>query len=308
MSSVYSRDNTRYYLLEIERYLIMQLDRFGIAAYYLATLPLRRLAIRRAERQGLAPILVLFYHRVADTHPNGWTISRDGFAEQLEWLRQHVELISLAEAHRRIAVGRNSKLAACITFDDGYADNCDFALPLLLSSGVPCTYFVTTQNSLEQKPFAHDVLAGTPVLPNTREQIVELARDGIEIGAHTRTHCDLGRIKGSAELYDEIAGSGDDLADWLARPIRFFAFPFGLPGNLSPSALHVAQQAGYQAVCTAYGGYNLPGQNAFQILRFHADPDMWRFKNWMSVDPRKYRLHRPLDWSPEPNAPSMLEV
>ena len=47
--------------------------------------------------------------------------------------------------------------AVAITFDDGYAENCRQAIPLLVRNQIPCTYFVTLENVLEGKPFAHDV-------------------------------------------------------------------------------------------------------------------------------------------------------
>jgi peptidoglycan/xylan/chitin deacetylase (PgdA/CDA1 family) len=108
----------------------------------------------------------------------------------------------------------------------------------------------------------------------------------------------LGQITSRARLYDEIAGSGEALADLIHRPIRFFAFPYGQPANLSCDALEVAHEAGYQAVCTAYGGYNRPGGDPFQIQRVHGDPDMIRFQNWMTVDPRKWQLHPPYAAAP----------
>ena len=75
--------------------------------------------------------MVLFYHRVADTHPNQWTISTKLFERQMRWLRDRFDVISLREAQQRIRRGTNSRMAVSITFDDGYADNCDFAIPLL---------------------------------------------------------------------------------------------------------------------------------------------------------------------------------
>jgi len=74
--------------------------------------------------------------------------------------------------------------------------------------------------------------------------------------------------------------------------VRYFAFPYGQHENLSTAAFRVARQAGYDGVCSAYGGYNFPGDEPFHLRRIHADPEMPRFKNWMSVDPRKLRMQR----------------
>lgn len=259
-----------------------------VETYYLATLPARRrAAIDRAARQK-EPVRVMFYHRVADEHPNDWTISTRAFARQIRWLRSRFDIVSLAEAQARITADRNRFPTACITFDDGYADNLRFAVPLLLKHELPFTYFVTTNNVLGKRPFPHDVKAGQPLEPNTPNQIRVLANVGVEVGAHTRTHADLGGPSVTpAQLNDEIAGSKRELENIIGREVRCFAFPYGMPENMSTESFRVAKQAGYRAVCSAYGGYNFPGDDPFHIRRFHADPGMARFKNWLTVDPRK---------------------
>ncbi len=97
--------------------------------YYLGSLPYRRWANRRAEREHRAPVLVFTYHRVADDRANPWTVSSRTFARQIDWLRRHLDLVSLDEARRRILAGDNPRLCGAITFDDGYADNCDCRHP-----------------------------------------------------------------------------------------------------------------------------------------------------------------------------------
>jgi hypothetical protein len=52
-------------------------------------------------------------------------------------------------------------------------------------------------------------------------------------------------------------------------------------------AFQVARSAGYQAVCSAYGGYNFPGDDSFHLRRIHADNEMIRLRNWLTLDPRK---------------------
>ena len=267
--------------------------------YYLASLPQRRQAASRMEEELRSPVMVLFYHRVADTHSNGWTIGIERFREQMLWLQERYDLISLPEAQRRIGAGENSRPGVCVTFDDGYSENCETAIPWLLDNHVPFTYFVTTENLRTGEPFSHDVDAGAPLAPNTAEQLREMAAAGVEIGAHTRTHPDLGRIEDKQQLFEEIVGSKRELEQVIDRPVNYFAFPFGLPANMSTQAFEIAYQAGFWGVCSAYGGYNLPGDDSFHLQRIHGDPQWPRFRNWMTIDPRKLkqpRLFNPGDY------------
>jgi len=241
------------------------------------------------------PVRILFYHRIANEHPNAWTMRPKSFARQIHWLREHFDLISLAAAQQRIASGRNRWPAACITFDDGYADNLQDAIPLLLKYRIPFTYFVSTDHVLRGEQFPHDAKAGRPLPVNTISQLRELAAAGVEIGAHTRSHANLGSITSIEQLKNEVVGSKQELEDELGLPINYFAFPYGLHENLSTAAFRIAYSAGFAGVCSAYGGYNFPGDDPFHLRRFHADPEFIRFVNWMTVDPRKLEMHHDFD-------------
>ncbi len=230
---------------------------------------------------------ILFYHRVADEHPNDWTISTRAFARQIRWLQRRFDIVPLAEGQRRIASGQNSRPTVCLTFDDGYTENLHFALPFLAKYDIPYTYFVSTEFIDSGRPFPHDVAAGQPLVPNTPNQLRRLAAAGVELGAHTRNHVNLGDCQSIEELVDEIQGSKCELEQMIGRPVRYFAFPFGQKEHMSAEAFQVAVEAGYAGVCSAYGGYNFPGDDSFHLRRFHADPEMIRFKNWLTVDPRK---------------------
>jgi peptidoglycan/xylan/chitin deacetylase (PgdA/CDA1 family) len=256
-------------------------------AYYHATLPARYGRNRLLARRGNAPVMVLIYHRVADDWANGWTTRTDVFVKQIRWLQRHFEFVSLEEAQRRIRAKSNHRLSVSITFDDGYASNCRTALPLLIKERIPTTYFVTSDCVLKRKPFEHDLKMGNHFEPNTLEQLREMAKAGIEIGAHTRTHADLGRVQDPRILCDEVITAGEELQAALGASIRYFAFPFGQHANLSAEAFHLADEAGYEAVCSAYGGYNFPGDDAFHLQRIGADGPLSYVKNWTTVDPVK---------------------
>lgn len=257
--------------------------RLLLKAYLQVTAPWRLAMdrLRRARRN--EPVQILFYHRVANEHPNPWTISCEAFRQQVEYLASRFDVVSLTEAQRRIRRGSNRRPTAVITFDDGYADNMQFAAPLLLERRLPFTYFVTSGNVQSGQPFPHDLELGVPLAPNTPGQIRQLAAAGVEIGAHTRTHADLATVD-EDQLRSEILGSKHDLERMTGKAIRYFAFPFGQPQNMTSEGFEVARLAGFAGVCSAYGGYNFPGGDPFHLERFHADPEFLRFQHWLSVD------------------------
>jgi len=266
--------------------------RLLLQLYYHSTRPLRWWQQRRMLETRGVPIAVLFYHRVADDEACEWTLSNQTFVEQVRWLREHVELISLAEVQRRVRSGSNDRPAVAITFDDGYADNCQQAIPFLVEQGVPCTYFVTLYNVLAGQPFAHDLLCENYFAPNTVEQLREMAEAGIEIGAHTFTHADLGQIHDPRILRSEVIAAGEELAQLVDRPVRYFAFPFGRRENLNPQVFQMLRRAGYAGVCSAYGGFNFPGDDAFHIQRIGAPNSLIGLVNHLTGDPRKLYVPR----------------
>ncbi len=238
------------------------------------------------QRRGCVPIIVLYYHRVANDFDNPWTISETEFERQIDWLQRRFDLVDLAECQRRIRSGHNVRPTVSITFDDGYADNCSFALPLLLERGIPLTYFVTTRHLATGESFPHDVERGCHLAPNSVQTLQELARAGVEIGGHTRTHADIGAIEDADQLHDELINGIGELESMIGRPVRYFAFPYGMPENMTATAFRKLHDHGLAGVCSAYGGYNQIGGDPFHLQRIHGDPNFRRLRNWLTWDPR----------------------
>lgn len=263
-----------------------------LTLYYQATRPVRARNYWRAASEDRLPVMVLYYHRIADDCANPWTVSNATFLRQIHWLRERFDFVSLHEAQQRIRRGYNPQPCVSVTFDDGYADNCQQAVPWLIKERIPCTYFVTLQNVLSGEPFSHDLAMGRRIAPNTLEQLLAMAEAGIEIGAHTYSHADLGRITDPRLLHYEVVAAKEELQAVLGQPVRYFAFPYGQYANLQPAAFTLAKQSGYAGVCSAYGGYNFPGDDAFHLQRIPVDGAMIRLKNWVTVDPRKLHTQR----------------
>lgn len=260
--------------------------RLLLPPYYYASLPWRFIRNRRWQSRGQTPLCVVFYHRVAARADNPWTVSFNTFRRQISWLERNFLLVSLKEAQRRIEAGENSEPCAAVTFDDGYKENCRQALPYLIEQRIPCTYFVSSQYIFSGSPFPHDVALGRPLPVNTVDDLRRLVGQGIEIGAHTRSHADLGKVTDERVMWDEVVASADELSDAVGQQMEYFAFPYGQPENLSAIAFRMAKEAGIRGVCSAFGGVNFPGGDSFHLLRIGPGESLYQLKNWASFDPR----------------------
>lgn len=93
-----------------------------------------------------ARLTILIYHRVLPEidaiFPNEITAER--FDTQMSHLKRVFNVLPLSEAVARIKAGTLPTRAACITFDDGYADNVTLALPILQKYGLHATFFIAT--------------------------------------------------------------------------------------------------------------------------------------------------------------------
>jgi peptidoglycan/xylan/chitin deacetylase (PgdA/CDA1 family) len=97
-------------------------------------------------RRASTKLLILSYHRVLvhedPFHPSEPTV--DVFRWQMKMLARHFNVISLSHAVELSNVGRLPKRAVAITFDDGYRNNFECALPVLKEFNLPATIFVAT--------------------------------------------------------------------------------------------------------------------------------------------------------------------
>ncbi|MET3133196.1 peptidoglycan/xylan/chitin deacetylase (PgdA/CDA1 family) [Oxalobacteraceae bacterium GrIS 1.11] len=94
-----------------------------------------------------APALsILIYHQVPARPDPLFPDLPDGklFERHLRLLKRFFQPMPLGEAVRRLRDGSLPPRAACITFDDGYADNAEVALPLLQKHGLSACFFIAT--------------------------------------------------------------------------------------------------------------------------------------------------------------------
>jgi peptidoglycan/xylan/chitin deacetylase (PgdA/CDA1 family) len=110
------------------------------------------LTLARAGLSALAPagtrarLSIFIYHRVLREPDPIFPaeVCAAKFERQLGWIRRLFNILPLEEAIARLQAGSLPARPACITFDDGYADNAEIALPLLSSHRLTATFFVAT--------------------------------------------------------------------------------------------------------------------------------------------------------------------
>jgi peptidoglycan/xylan/chitin deacetylase (PgdA/CDA1 family)/GT2 family glycosyltransferase len=203
---------------------------------------------------------VFMYHHIGET-PRGWvpglSIPAVVFERQIRWLaRRGYTSIRSTDWLEWIRTGKPlPDRPILLTFDDAFADVARYALPVLKRYGFTGLVFVVT--GLIGQTNKWDEVAGYPSLAMmTAEQIRCWAQQGIEFGAHTRTHPDVTRLS-SQRLEEEIAGSSKDLEELLQTHITSFAYPFG------PFDVAAQEMAGrvYDLSFTTEEGMNSLGTN-----------------------------------------------
>jgi peptidoglycan/xylan/chitin deacetylase (PgdA/CDA1 family) len=219
---------------------------------------------RLAYWSGKRFMSVALFHRVTDEIPeDGLTVSTAWFGGFCELMRDRFHVVPLAELHRILQARATPPLrTVAITFDDTYRDNL-FAARVLAEHHLPATFFIPTQYVGTDHVFEWDL--GLKPMPNlTWDDVKEIQRLGHEIGSHTVSHADLGQLD-CEDARRELSESKQRLEDTLARPVRFFAYPFGGPNNFRREYLPLVYELGYDACFSAISGLVEPHMRG-QIL------------------------------------------
>ena len=116
--------------------------------YHSAVRRLERVRTRRTAGNGLPQpdgVRILAYHRVIDAPGDPLAVTPGEFVEQMETLvASGHEVVSLTRAVELLRAGPVEGRYACVTFDDGYRDNVENALPVLERLGLDATIFAVT--------------------------------------------------------------------------------------------------------------------------------------------------------------------
>jgi len=141
--------------------------------------PLQILAANygRHTRKAKQPeLLILMYHRIlplqdqrAQQEEPGMMVSPETFALHISIIRERFEIMHLSQWLELKNKGENLPERCCaITFDDGWADNYEYAFPVLQQHNIPATIFLVSNMIGKQNDFWPGRLAR--VLTNIAQQ------------------------------------------------------------------------------------------------------------------------------------------
>jgi peptidoglycan/xylan/chitin deacetylase (PgdA/CDA1 family) len=156
-------------------------------------------------------------------------------------------------------------LRVFITFDDGFRDIIEQALPILLEHRLRAIVFLVS--GLIGKTNEWQQSVGDASLPLMDEaQASEWLAAGQEIGSHTQTHPRLTQLP-LARAKEEIVASRKSLEDRFGRAIEHFCYPYG---DWNDAVRELVQAAGYRTACTTRTGINQADTSRFELQRFTA--------------------------------------
>lgn len=115
--------------------------------------------------------VVLCYHRVVELAVDPWqlAVSPKNFEEQLCVLKKY-NVLKTDELVKQMQQGKMQSHSVCVSFDDGYRDNYEYAKPLLEKHSIPATFFIASGFLGKRQMFWWDELEylflGPHSLPN----------------------------------------------------------------------------------------------------------------------------------------------
>jgi peptidoglycan/xylan/chitin deacetylase (PgdA/CDA1 family) len=99
------------------------------------------------------------------------------------------------------------------------------------------------------------------------DEVRELHADGVDVGAHTRTHVSLRDELGPERIRDEVIGCRDRLEREIGAPPLHFAYPNGQRQDLSETAARTVQAAGFRCAITTLRGTVRAGADLYEVPR-----------------------------------------
>jgi peptidoglycan/xylan/chitin deacetylase (PgdA/CDA1 family) len=221
--------------------------------------------------------MILCYHSVAPGWDDPVSVEPADFERQCRTLARRGGTVPLAAVRDQLAVsGVPPRGVTMLTFDDGFADYAEHAVPIMERYGLHATMYIVA-GSLRPAGVPVDWIRGlapaeAPSLL-TAEQICDLHERGWEIGSHSMAHRDLPTLT-EAECRADLSESRELLSDLLGEAVTTLAYPFGRHAG---HVRRAARAAGYSCALALPEGPEAGGPFAVPRTGIYRGNPTWKF-------------------------------
>lgn len=225
----------------------------------------------RSSRRSLPTIPILVYHQIDAAPAKGAPfrslyVSPAAFARQMAWLKfwgyRGVSMPDLMPYLKGEKVGKAIDKVVGISFDDGYLNNLQHALPVLQRHGFTSTCYAVSDRVGQTNLWDAEIgIAQTPLM--NAAQLRQWHAGGQDVGAHTCHHVHLSALD-DATATDEITRSKTVLEDAVQAPVSHFCYPYG---DYQPRHTTMARAAGYTSATSTQRGRSRASNDPFQLPR-----------------------------------------
>ena len=198
--------------------------------------------------------VVLTYHIVESPSDTFYSMSREAFRLQIDYLRETgYTVIPLADLVDYVAGRKESipRQSVVITVDDGWKCTYTEIYPLLQEMGLPFTVFL------------YPKFIGASHFALTWDQVIEMSDNGVDIQSHSHSHPFLTKHSDQS-LRAELVESRKILEAKTGKPVRFLAYPYG---DYNTRVARATEAAGYDAGLTCDFGPVRKESNPFRMKR-----------------------------------------
>ena len=212
-------------------------------------------------------IPILMYHQIDVPPPRGtpmrgMVVAPSSFA----WQMRMLALLGYRGLSMRdlmpYLLGQKSGKVVGITFDDGYCNTLEQALPVLQARGFTATSYVVS--GAIGATNAWDAAQGVPAAKlMDHTQLRAWLAAGMDVGSHTRDHVDLA-ILDEATARSQMVGAKSDLEQALGVAVEHFCYPYG---RYLPQQADWAREAGYLTATTVARGRVVTTDNLWRLPR-----------------------------------------